>query len=170
MRKNRALSVLAILSIFTWVLFTGGVPATAEAAEPQKIAFIYVSSVGDLGWSYEHDNGRKMLEAELGDKVKAAIIESVPEGPDAARIIRQYAMQGYKVIFATSFGYMDDTIKAGMKYPDKHFMHCSGFKQSKNVGTYFADLYQTYYLKGLMAGAMTKTNKIGYVAAFPFRS
>jgi len=131
-----------------------------------KAAFIYVGPVGDYGWSHAHDVGRKFAESKL-PWLETVFIESVAES-DSARIIDRF-IQGEKVdvVFTTSFGYMDDTVKAGAKYPDKLFMHCSGFKQTPNVGTYFADLYQTYYLNGLMAGAMTKTNKIGYVAAFP---
>ena len=131
-----------------------------------KAGFIYVGSTGDYGWTTAHDVGRKFAESKL-PWLETIFIESVAES-DSSRIIDRF-IQGEKVdvVFTTSFGYMDDTIRAGLKYPDKKFMHCSGFKQSANVGTYFADLYQTYYLNGLMAGAMTKTNKIGYVAAFP---
>ena len=131
-----------------------------------KAGFIYVGPVGDYGWSHAHDMGRKFAESKL-PWLETIYIESVAES-DSARIIDRF-IQGEKVdvVFTTSFGYMADTLKAGKKYPDKKFMHCSGFKQLPNVGTYFADLYQTYYLNGLMAGAMTKTNKIGYVAAFP---
>jgi len=131
-----------------------------------KAGFVYVGPVGDYGWSHAHDMGRKFAESKL-PWLETIFIESVAES-DSARIIDRF-IQGEKVdvVFTTSFGYMADTLKAGKKYPDKKFMHCSGFKQLPNVGTYFADLYQTYYLNGLMAGAMTKTNKIGYVAAFP---
>ena len=137
-----------------------------KPAEKLKAGFVYVGPVGDYGWSHAHDVGRKFAESKL-PWLETVYIESVAES-DSARIIDRF-IQGEKVdvVFTTSFGYMDDTIKAGQKYPDKKFMHCSGFKQLPNVGTYFADLYQTYYLNGLMAGALTKTNKIGYVAAFP---
>jgi simple sugar transport system substrate-binding protein len=131
-----------------------------------KAGFVYVGPVGDYGWSHAHDVGRKFAEQQL-PWLETVYIESVAEA-DSARIIDRL-VQGEKVdvVFTTSFGYMEETLKAGKKYPDKIFMHCSGFKQSQNVGTYFADLYQTYYLNGLMAGALTQTNKIGYVAAFP---
>jgi len=167
MSKNKVLSALVVIGIFTWALFAGVGTGMAEAAEPQKIAFIYVSSVGDLGWSFEHDNGRKMLEAKLGDKVKTAIIESVPEGPDAVRIIRQYALQGYKVIFATSFGYMDPMMEVARDFPNVYFEHCSGYKTAPNLSTYFGRMYQPRYLSGIVAGKMTQSNIIGYVAAFP---
>jgi len=140
---------------------------TASASDKKlKAGFVYVGPVGDYGWSHAHDVGRKYAESKL-PWLETVYIESVAEG-DSARIIDRFIQEEKcDVVFTTSFGYMDDTIKAGMKYPDKHFMHCSGFKQSNNVGTYFGDLYQAYYLNGLMAGALTKTDKIGYVAAFP---
>ncbi|MGD9137585.1 MAG: BMP family ABC transporter substrate-binding protein [Desulfobacterales bacterium] len=167
MSKNKVLSVLMVIGLFTCISIAGSGLETAAAAEPAKIAFIYVSSVGDLGWSYEHDNGRKMLEEKLGDKVKTAIIESVPEGPDAVRIIRQYAMQGFKMIFATSFGYMDPMVEVARDFPDVYFEHCSGYKTAPNMSTYFGRMYQPRYLSGIVAGKMTQSNIIGYVAAFP---
>ncbi len=131
-----------------------------------KAGFVYVGPVGDYGWSHAHDVGRKYAEKKF-PWLETIYIESVGETDSARAIDRFILEEKCDVVFTTSFGYMDATIKAGLKYPDKHFMHCSGFKQSKNVGTYFADLYQTYYLNGLMAGALTKSDKIGYVAAFP---
>jgi len=135
-------------------------------AKKLKAGFIYVGPVGDYGWSHAHDLGRKFAEEKF-DWLETVIVESVAES-DSARIIdRLIQEQKCDVVFTTSFGYMDDTVKAGTKYPDKLFMHCSGFKRSANVGTYFGDLYQMYYLNGIMAGALTQTDKIGYVAAFP---
>jgi basic membrane protein A and related proteins len=143
------------------------VAGSASAADKEmKAGFIYVGPVGDYGFSHAHDVGRKYAEEKL-PWLDTVFIESVAEA-DAARIIDRFVQEEKcDVVFTTSFGYMEATLKAGMKYPDNKFMHCSGLKQSKNVGTYFADLYQMYYLNGLMAGALTKTNKIGYVAAFP---
>ena len=168
MKKTRLLA-LAIFVLFSWIFFAGDMlgPAKVEAADAQKVAFIYVGPIGDLGWSWEHDRGRKMLESEFGSKVKTTYIESVPEGPDAARVIRQYAQQGYKVIFATSFGYMDPMLEVARDFPDTYFEHCSGFKTSPNMSTYFGRMYQPRYLSGIVAGKMTKTNVIGYAAAFP---
>jgi simple sugar transport system substrate-binding protein len=141
-------------------------PMAPIADKKLKAGFVYVGPVGDYGWSHAHDMGRKFAEKQL-PWLETVFIESVAEA-DSARIIDRFVQEEKcDVVFTTSFGYMDDTIKAGQKYPDQHFMHCSGFKQAKNVGTYFADLYQTYYLNGLMAGALTKSNKIGYVGAFP---
>ncbi len=134
--------------------------------EKLKAGFVYVGPVGDYGWSHAHDQGRKYAEEKF-PWLETVIVESVAES-DSARIIdRLVQQQKCDVVFTTSFGYMDDTVAAGTRYPDKLFMHCSGFKNSDNVGTYFGDLYQMYYLNGLMAGALTKTDKLGYVAAFP---
>ncbi|GAB6906024.1 conserved exported hypothetical protein [Desulfosarcina cetonica] len=141
----------------------------AQPAVPEKklkAGFVYVGPVGDYGWSHAHDLGRKYAQQQL-PWLDTVYVESVAEA-DSARIIDRFIQEEKcDVVFTTSFGYMDDTIKAGQKYPDQKFMHCSGFKRLPNVGTYFIDLYQTYYLNGLMAGALTKSNKIGYVAAFP---
>jgi basic membrane protein A len=142
-------------------------PGSAMAAkEPIKVAFIYVGPVGDAGWSYTHDQGRKYLEKNLAG-VKTAFVESVPEGADAERVLTQFARDGYKVIFATSFGYMDAVINVSKKFPGVYFEHCSGFKTAPNVSTYFGRIYEARYLSGIVAGKMTKSNLIGYVAAHP---
>ncbi len=143
-------------------------PVAAPAAvEPYKVAFIYIGVPGDLGWTHEHDVGRLALEAEFGDKVKTAFMENVPEGPDATRIIRQYATDGYDMIFATSFGYMDPMVEVAAEFPKVKFVHCSGYKTSENMSTYFGRIYQARYLSGIVAGKMTKSNIIGYPGAFP---
>lgn len=134
--------------------------------EKMKVAFMYVGPVGDGGWSFAHDQGRKYLEEKLS-YVETSIVESVPEGADAERVLTQLAEQGNKVIFSTSFGFMDYTINVAKKYPDVVFMHCSGNKTEQNVGTYFGRMYQARYLTGIVAGKTTQSNKIGYVAAFP---
>lgn len=153
-----------ILIICLCILLAAGVVYAKD--KKLKAGFIYVGDVGDFGWTNAHDAGRKYAESKL-PWLETIYIESVAES-DSTRIIdRLVRQEKCDVVFTTSFGYMDDTIKAGKKYPDQHFMHCSGFKQSPNVGTYFADLYQMYYLNGLMAGALTQTDKIGYVGAFP---
>ena len=161
--SNNPLLLVVSLVFMVGCLLTG----TGVASETQlKAGFVYVGPVGDYGWSHAHDLGRKYAEKQL-PWLSTVYIESVAEA-DSARIIDRFIQEeNCDVVFTTSFGYMDDTIKAGKKYPNKHFMHCSGFKQSKNVGTYFADLYQIYYLNGLMAGALTKSNAVGYVGAFP---
>jgi len=148
-------------------IFFIGFSITAFAGDKKlKAGFIYVGPVGDYGFTHAHDLGRQYAEKKF-PWLETIFVESVAEA-DCARIIdRLIQQQKCDVVFTTSFGFMDETINAGTRYPDKLFMHCSGFKRSDNVGTYFGDLYQMYYLNGLMAGALTKTNKIGYVAAFP---
>ena len=154
----------SILFIVLCLLLTAGVGFAKD--KKLKAGFVYVGPVGDFGWSHAHDMGRKYAMKKL-PWLETIFVESVGEA-DSARIIdRLIQQQKCDVVLTTSFGYMDDTVAAGKKYPDKHFMHCSGFKQTENVGTYFADLYQMYYLNGLMAGALTKSDKIGYVGAFP---
>jgi basic membrane protein A len=143
-------------------------PAAEAGAEgPFKVAFVYVAPIGDLGWSWAHDQGRLALEEEFGDKIETAYVESIPEGPEAERVIRDFAQKGFKLIITTSFGYMDPTITVAQEFPDTWFMHISGFKTAPNVSTAFGRMYQARYLSGLVAGAATQSNKIGYVAAFP---
>jgi len=142
-------------------------PVKAPEAKKLKIAFVYVAPIGDLGWTWAHDQGRLMLEKELGDKVETAYIENVPEGPDAERVIRDFAQKGYDLIITTSFGFMDPTIDVAQEFPDKWFVHVSGYKTAENVSTVFGRMYQPRYLSGLVAGKATKSNVIGYVAAFP---
>ena len=139
--------------------------AAASTGTPVKAAFVYVSPVGDAGWTLAHDNARLAVD-EL-DYVETAYTESVPEGADAERTISQYVRQGYNLIFTTSFGYMDPTITVAAGSPDVTFMHCSGFKTADNVGTYFGRMYQPRYLSGMIAGKMTESNVLGYVAAHP---
>jgi len=136
-----------------------------EPTEPFRIAFVYIGPPGDLGWTFEHDRGRLMLEEEFGDLIETTYIENVEEGPDSARIMRDYAQQGYDMIFATSFGYMDHMAEVAAEFPDVIFEHCSGYKTADNMATYFGRIYQPRYLSGIVAGLMTETNSIGYVAA-----
>ncbi len=134
--------------------------------EELKVAFVYVGPVGDAGWSYAHDQARKDLESTF-PWVETAFRENVPEGAEAERAITQFADRGHKLIFTTSFGYMDPTLEVAKRYPDVVFMHCSGYKQSKNVGSYFGRMYQAKYLSGLIAASMSKSNTIGFVAPHP---
>jgi simple sugar transport system substrate-binding protein len=143
----------------------GGSAALAEA--PLKIGFVYVSPVGDAGWTYQHDLARKHLEQAYGGKIKTTFVESVPEGADAERVIRQLAADGNTLIFTTSFGYMNPTIKVAPQFPKVIFEHATGYKRAANVGTYSARFYEGRYVAGVVAGKMTKSNTIGYVAAFP---
>ena len=141
--------------------------ATASAQEPLKIGFVYVSPIGDAGWTYQHDQGRKEMEKALGGKVQSKIVENVPEGADAERVIRELAAGGSKLVFTTSFGYMNPTVKVAQQFPNVMFDHATGYKTAKNVGVYNARFYEGRYLCGIIAGKMTKTNVAGYVAAFP---
>ncbi|MGE5571731.1 MAG: BMP family ABC transporter substrate-binding protein [Bacteroidota bacterium] len=143
-----------------------GAGGSSFAASKFKVGFIYVGPIGDAGWTYAHNEGRKYLEAQLPN-VETVYVESVPEGGDCERVLTQLAEAGCKVIFATSFGYMDFVQNVAARYPNVVFMHCSGFKTAKNVGTYFGRMYQPRYLSGLVAGKMTRKNLIGYVAAHP---
>ena len=140
---------------------------SSGAQEPLKIGFIYVSPIGDAGWTYQHDIARKEMEKALGAKVQTKFVESVPEGADAERVIRELASAGNKLIFTTSFGYMNPTIKVAQQFPNVMFDHATGYKTAKNVGIYNARFYEGRYLTGIVAGKMTKTNVAGYVAAFP---
>jgi basic membrane protein A len=142
-------------------------PQGSDSDEKFKAAFIYIGPPGDLGWTYMHDVGRLEILEELGDQVETTYIESVEEGPDSARIMSQYARQGYDMIFATSFGYMDFMYETAADYPDTLFEHCSGYMTAENMSTYFGRMYQPRYLSGIVAGEMTETDVIGYVAAFP---
>ncbi|WP_374425994.1 BMP family ABC transporter substrate-binding protein [Paracoccus sp. (in: a-proteobacteria)] len=141
-------------------------PALAQD-EKLKIGFIYVGPVGDGGWTYQHDLARKAVEAEYGDKVETTFIESVPEGADAERALTQLALAGNKLIFATSFGFMDATINVAKKFPDVKFEHATGYKRAENVSTYDARFYEGRAVIGTIAGRMTKSNKIGYIGSFP---
>jgi len=146
---------------------SGGATAMAEKKSKLKVAFVYVGPVGDLGWSYAHDQGRLAMEKALGDKVETAYSELVAEGADAERVIRDYAQKGYDLIFATSFGYMDSVINVARDFPGTIFEHATGYKTADNVGIYDGRGYQGWYLAGMTAGRMTKSNKLGYVAPYP---
>jgi basic membrane protein A len=139
----------------------------SEGDEPFKIAFVYVAPIGDLGWTFAHDEARKAIEEQFGDGVETSFIENVPEGADSERVIRDFAQKGNDLIITTSFGYMDPTITVAQEFPDAQFVHISGFKNADNVSNVFGRMYQPRYLSGLAAGANTESNIIGYVAAFP---
>ena len=141
--------------------------ADAGDASALKVGFVYVSPIGDAGWTYQHDLGRLQMKDTLGDQVETKYIENVPEGAEAERVIRQFAADGYDLIFTTSFGYMNPTIKVAETFPDTTFEHATGYKSAANVGTYVARFYEGRYLSGIVAGKMTKSNVAGYVAAFP---
>jgi simple sugar transport system substrate-binding protein len=145
-------------------------PASAPAPaapEPLKAAWVYVGPVGDAGWTFAHDEGRKAVEAEFGDKVKTTFVEKVPEGADAERVIRDLATQGNKIIFATSFGYMEPMLKVAAEFPDVKFEHATGYKSAPNMRIYDAKFFEDAYLAGIIAGTLSKTGTIGFVGSFP---
>jgi simple sugar transport system substrate-binding protein len=141
--------------------------APAPAPEPLKVAFAYVGPVGDGGWTFAHDNGRKAVEKEFGDKVKTNFVESVPESADAERVIRDMAAQGNKVIFGTTFGYMEPMLKVAADNPNIKFEHATGYKTAPNMRTYDSRTYEGAYMAGIIAGAMTKSNTLGVVGSIP---
>lgn len=170
--KKSLLSTLAliVLACFMLVGCSSQPPKTADVkptAAPAKltVGFVYVGPIGDGGWSFAHNEGRLQLEKELG--VKTLYKESVPEGPDCEKVMRDMIAEGAKVIFATSFGYMDYVEKVAKDNPTVYFYHCSGYKTAANMSNYFGRMYQARYLSGIVAGMKTKSNKIGYVAAMP---
>ena len=132
-----------------------------------KVAFLYVGPIGDHGWTYTHDQGRLMVEDQLGDQVETVYVESVPEGPDAERAITRLVRDGAGLVFTTSFGYMDPTIKVAENFPDVKFEHATGYKRSDNVSTYIARFYEGRYVIGQIAAKMSKSGVAGYVASFP---
>ncbi|MBO9650924.1 MAG: BMP family ABC transporter substrate-binding protein [Variovorax sp.] len=145
---------------------TAAAPAPA-AAGPLNIAFAYVGPVGDGGWTFAHDNGRKALEKEFGDKIKTTYVESVPEGADAERVFRDMVSQGNKLIFGTTFGYMEPMLKVAADNKDVKFEHATGYKTAENMRTYDSRTYEGAYMAGIVAGSMTKTNTLGVVGSVP---
>src|SRR6516225_4020908 len=146
---------------------TGAGIAGADAQGKPKIGFIYLGPVGDFGWTYQHEGGRQGLVKALGDKIETTYLENVSEGPDAERSIEQLVRSGHKLIFTTSFGYMDPTLKVAKKYPGVHFEHATGYKRDKNMATYSGRWYESRYIQGQIAGKMSKTGVLGYIVSFP---
>ncbi len=181
--KKRSLIQLAAMSAVAAVALVGcgkkeepapapapvvAAPAPAPAKpEPLKIAFAYVGPVGDGGWSFAHDQARKALEKEFGDKIVTSFVENVPESADAERVIRDMASQGNKLIFGTTFGYMEPMLKIAPEFKDVKFEHATGYKQAENMRTYDSRTYEGAYMAGVIAGKMTKTNTLGVVASVP---
>ncbi len=155
-----------ILAGAALALGLASLPANA-ADDPLKVGFIYVGPVGDHGWTYQHHEGLKAIEEAYGDKIETTFVESVSEGPDAERVIRQLAASGHDLIFTTSFGFMDPTIKVAKQFPNVKFEHATGYKRADNVATYSARFYEGRYIAGVVAARMSKSGKAGYVASFP---
>jgi basic membrane protein A len=146
-------------------------PAASSAApakgEPLKIGFAYIGPVGDAGWTFSHDTARKKVQDKFGDKIETTFVEKVPEGADAERVFRDLASQGNKLIFGTTFGYMEPMLKVAKEFPDVKFEHATGYKTAPNMAVYETRTYEGAYLAGVLAGKTTKTNKLGVVASFP---
>lgn len=140
---------------------------TAQAEPELKIGFVYVSPLGEAGWSYQHDLGRQALEEALGDRIQTSYVDNVSEGADAERVIREFAATGHEVVIATSFGFMNYVERVSQDFPDVQFLHATGYKDGPNFANYNARFYEGRYLAGMVAGHMSETNTLGYVAAFP---
>ena len=181
LQKRSLLKATALSAVTAAMLMACGkkeepapAPAPAPAAEapapkpePLKIAFAYVGPVGDGGWSYAHDNGRKALEKEFGDKIVTTFVESVPESADAERVLRDFVGQGNKLVFGTTFGYMESMVKVAADHPEVKFEHATGYKNAANLRTYDSRTYEGAYLAGIIAGAMTQSNTLGVVGSVP---
>ncbi len=157
-----------ILIAATVVMLTAGASVFgASAADKLKVGFIYLGPIGDLGWTYQHDLARQAVVKEFGDKIETTFLENVSEGPDSERSIEQLARAGNKLIFTTSFGYMEPTLKVAKKYPNVHFEHATGYKRDKNMSTYSGRFYEGRYIQGIIAAKMSKAGVLGYIGSFP---
>ncbi|MEY2802954.1 MAG: hypothetical protein RL657_290 [Pseudomonadota bacterium] len=170
--KRQALTLASSLLLASLLVACGkkeSAPTSATPAKPEplKIAFAYVGPVGDGGWTFAHDNARKAIEKEFGDKVQTSFVENVPESADSERVLRDFASQGNKLIFGTTFGYMDPMLKVAADFKDIKFEHATGFKQSENMRSYDSRTYEGAYLAGIIAGKMTQSNTLGVVASIP---
>ena len=172
--KRRTLYTAMVLAVTGLMLAACGKKSEAPAAapaqtkvEPLKIAFAYIGPVGDGGWTFAHDTGRKAIEKEFGDKVVTSFVENVPESADAERVLRDLAGQGNQLIFGTTFGYMEPMLKVAADFKDVKFEHATGYKKAANMRTYDSRTYEGAYMAGVIAGQMTKTNTLGVVASIP---
>jgi simple sugar transport system substrate-binding protein len=156
--------VMAVTAIFYFAMNTN---QAVDAKSKMKVAFVYLTNPGDHGWTYAHEVGRQQVEEHFGDAVETVYVENVPEGPDATRVIRELAQNGNDMIFTTSFGYMEPTLKVAKDFPDIKFDHITGYMRADNMATGNIRFYEGRYVQGVVAGLTTKSNKIGYVAAFP---
>jgi simple sugar transport system substrate-binding protein len=168
MKLNKLLILLGIVVVAGLAFIMSSEKESDVADSGQvKVGFVYLTTPGDHGWTYAHEVGRQDVINHFGDKVTTTYVENVPEGPDAARVIRDLAKQGNDVIFTTSFGYMDPTLKVAKEFPEIKFDHITGYKRSTNMATGNIRFYEGRYVQGVVAGMMTKSNKIGYIASFP---
>tara|TARA_B110000240_G_scaffold198146_1_gene256763 strand:+ start:1959 stop:3065 length:1107 start_codon:yes stop_codon:yes gene_type:complete len=160
-----SLVLLAVIIVGGYFVTTN--KSEVESSDEKKIGFIYIGPPGDHGWTYMHDQARQFMEKELGSSISTTYIEGVPENADAVRAIRKLAESGHDLIFTTSFNYMDQTLEVAKEFPDVKFEHATGFKRTDNVSTYAARFYEGRTVIGHIAGKMTKSNTIGYIASFP---
>ena len=159
---------MTLKSVLLGASILGALTSGAIAQDdPVKVGFVYVGPVGDGGWTYEHNQARLAVEEHFGDAVETVFVESVPEGPDAERVMTQMALEGADLIFTTSFGYMDPTINVAAQFPDVLFEHATGYKTADNVAIYNARFYEGRAVQGLIAGSITESNIIGYIGSFP---
>jgi simple sugar transport system substrate-binding protein len=142
-------------------------PISSHAAESLKVGFVYVSPIGQAGWTYQHDQARQAMQRALGDKVSTRFVEAVPEGADAERVMRDLAAEGHRLIFATSFGYLEPALRVAADYPSVKFEHAGGYKTAPNLNTYNARFYEGRWLAGWLAGKNSPSGIAGYVAGFP---
>src|SRR6266481_8300769 len=149
------------------MLVTGAGLLDASAQGKLKVGFVYLGPVGDFGWTYQHEVGRQAVVKALGDKIETTFLENVSEGPDSERSIEQLARAGNKLIFTTSFGYMEPTLKVAKKYPNVHFEHATGYKRAENMATYSGRFYEGRYIQGQIAAKMSKSGVLGYIGSFP---
>jgi basic membrane protein A and related proteins len=165
--RSYVVTAAAAAASLAAVAIISGATGAEKTADKLKVGFIYLGPKGDMGWTYQHEVGRQGLVKDLGDKIETTYLENVPEGPDAERSIEQLVRSGHKLIFTTSFGYMDPTLKVAKKYPAVHFEHATGYKRDKNMATYSGRWYEARYIQGQIAGKMSKTGVLGYIVSFP---
>ncbi|MEY2687646.1 MAG: hypothetical protein RL375_1844 [Pseudomonadota bacterium] len=165
--RRSALRRLATLVAATSLTGAGALKEAMAAPAPLKVGFVYVSPIGSAGWTYQHDQGRLVMESKLGAAVRTTVVENVAEGADSERVMRDLAATGHRLIFATSFGYLEPALKVAADYPDVKFEHMGGYRTAANLNTYNARFYEGRYLAGYLAGRMSKTGSAGYVAGFP---
>ena len=160
-----------LLTAFAWGAASLALAApfaqSAQAADAPGVAFVYLGNPGDAGWTFAHDKARKIVAAEYGDKIVTSFVENVPEAADAERVLRDMIGQGNKLIFGTTFGYMEPMLKVAADNPEIKFEHATGYKMAANMRTYDSRTYEGAYLTGIVAGKMTKTNNLGVVASIP---
>ena len=168
MNRNVLIAIAGlVLVVLALTLWSSRQDTEVASSDKYKVGFIYIGPPGDHGWNYQHDVGRKAVEQAYGDKVETVFQENVPESADAERVMSQMALAGTDMIFATSFGYMDPVINVAKKFPGVKFEHATGYKTADNVSTYSARFYEGRSVVGHVAGKMTRTNIVGYVASFP---